>query len=282
MEDTASDTHEELVREAGTRPQLTELADAPPELTEAAGTPSESTANADADSTFDGNGERPRRIEILLALASILLGVVAVAAIPELRHAVSLVVHGHLAALRHQIRGLGAAGVAMLAALMMAHAVLFYPTEIVTATSGFAYGFLPGLGLALAGWLASGLFAFALGRTIGRPLAVAIFGRQRFSALERAIERGGTPLLLAGRLIPVVPFSLMCYAAGAAGVRVWRFSWTTVVGFLPITASVAYLGSQAKSLSLSDPFVWITLAVFVLLIAATRLLGGGRSERLRA
>jgi uncharacterized membrane protein YdjX (TVP38/TMEM64 family) len=272
MENTASDTHHEVVEEADTWPQLAaEDADTAPLLTE----------DADEDSSSDEHGERPRRIEILIALVSILLGVIAVAAIPELRHAVSLVVHGHLAALRTQIRGLGAAGVAMLAALMLAHAVLFYPTEIVTATSGFAYGFAPGLALALAGWLASGLFAFALGRTIGRPLAVAIFGRQRFSALERAIERGGTPLLLAGRLIPVVPFSLMCYAAGAARVGVWRFSWTTVVGFLPITASVAYLGSQAKSLSLSDPFVWMTLAVFVLLIAATRLLGGGRSERLR-
>ncbi len=45
------------------------------------------------------------------------------------------------------------------------------------------------------------------------------------------MRRGGTPLLITGRLIPVVPFSFMGYAAGAVRIGLWRFSWTTVVGF---------------------------------------------------
>ena len=48
----------------------------------------------------------------------------------------------------------------------------------------------------------------------------------------------------------------------------WRFSWTTVVGYLPLTALVAYLGSNARSLSLSDPLVWIAVAVAVLVLSA--------------
>lgn len=212
-----------------------------------------------------------RRLEVAIALGGMLVGALLILAVPDLRHSVSLALHGNLSGLRHQMRGLGVGGVALILALMLAHAVLFYPAEIVTATAGFVYGFLPGLALAVGGWLLSGLLAYFLGRTIGRPLLHALFGRRRFERLERIVEKGGTTLLLSVRLIPIVPFSLIGYVAGAVSVRIVRFSWTTVVGYLPLTAGVAYLGSRAQSLSLSDPVVWVIGAGLVALIAAARL-----------
>src|SRR5581483_2045740 len=121
---------------------------------------------------------------------------------------------------------------------MLAHAIVYYPTEIVTATAGFVYGFGPALALVTAGWLASALLSYVLGLVIGRPLLRRALG-PRFHRVEEAIESGGTALLISARLIPVVPFSLMGYAAGATRVNVLRFSWTTVVGFLPLSAAVA-------------------------------------------
>jgi uncharacterized membrane protein YdjX (TVP38/TMEM64 family) len=154
---------------------------------------------------------------------------------------------------------------------MLAHAVLFYPTEIVTATAGFVYGFAPGLALAMGGWLASALLAYLLGHALGRPFIQLVFGARRFDELRRAIERGGVSLLLVVRLIPVVPFSLTGYVAGAVRVPLWRFSWTTFVGYLPLTVIVGYLGARAKTLSLNDPLVWLLAAAFVALLAASRL-----------
>jgi len=50
------------------------------------------------------------------------------------------------------------------------------------------------------------------------------------------------------------------------------FAWTTVIGFLPLTVAVTYLGSRAQSLSLSDPLVWAAVALLLgLLVAAHRL-----------
>ena len=69
------------------------------------------------------------------------------------------------------------------------------------------------------------------------------------------IERGGVTLLIGVRLIPIVPFSLVCYAAGAARVPPWRFVWTTAVGYLPITALSVYFGTRLEGLSLTDPLV---------------------------
>jgi uncharacterized membrane protein YdjX (TVP38/TMEM64 family) len=77
------------------------------------------------------------------------------------------------------------------------------------------------------------------------------------------VDRGGTSLLLSARLIPVVPFALMGYAAGATRVNLWKFSWTTVIGYLPLTAAVAYLGANAETLSASNPIVWIVVAALI-------------------
>ncbi len=213
---------------------------------------------------------RSRRRELAAGLAAVAAGAGTVAAVSPLRHAATLAVQGDLTGLRHQFLALGSGGVALLLALILAHAVIFYPTELVTATAGLVYGFLPGLGIAMGGWLASALLAYALGRTVGEPLAQLLFGQRRFLAARAAVERGGVRLLLAMRLIPLVPFSLTGYVAGASRVPIWRFSWTTVVGYLPLSALVAYLGSQSRSLSLTDPRLWVGAALILAMLAFAR------------
>ena len=62
-------------------------------------------------------------------------------------------------------------------------------------------------------------------------------GERRVATAEGLIDRSGAPALLLSRLVPFVPFSLVGYVAGAARVPVWRYTWTTFVGVLPITAA---------------------------------------------
>ncbi len=213
---------------------------------------------------------RQRRLELAAGLATIFATLLIIAVVPPLRHCVGLVLHGRFHALHAYVRSLGAGGFALLFGLMLAHAVVLYPSEIVTATTAYVYGFAPGLGFVVLGWLVAALLSYALGRSVGRPLLRSLLGR-RFVRLEDGIDRGGSALLLSGRLIPIVPFALVGYAAGATHVSIWRFSWTTVVGYLPLTTAVAYLGSQAQTLSTADPFVWIAAAGLIAILVAERV-----------
>ncbi len=61
----------------------------------------------------------------------------------------------------------------------------------------------------------------------------------------------------------------------------WRFAWTTVVGSLPLTAAVAYLGSQAQTLSTRDPVLWIAVAALLTLLLVEHVLRRRRSRRPR-
>ncbi|HVY95606.1 MAG TPA: VTT domain-containing protein [Solirubrobacterales bacterium] len=206
----------------------------------------------------------------LAELGVTLLGVAAIAllvlAVPELRNAFTAAIHGDSDEVRHQVKSLGVAGPLLLIGLCLIHAVVFYPAEIVDAAAGFAYGFLPALLLVMAGWLVSGMVCWAIGRSVARPLLDRWLGAARFERAERAIERGGPTLLLAIRLIPILPFSIVSYAAGAARVPAWRFAWTTVVGYLPITAITVYLGSRLEGLSLTDPLVLASAGALVALL----------------
>jgi uncharacterized membrane protein YdjX (TVP38/TMEM64 family) len=206
-------------------------------------------------------------LEIAITLAGIALLAALVLAVEPLREAAMAAVEGDNAEVRRQIDRLGAAGPLLILALTLLHAVVFYPAEIVDAAAGFAYGFFPALLLTMAGWVVSGLICWAIGRRVARPLLDRWFGRERFDRVERVIERGGPALLLALRLIPILPFSIVSYAAGAARVPAWRFAWTTAVGYLPITAIAVYFGTRLEGLSPTDPLVLGSALAMLALLA---------------
>ena len=194
-------------------------------------------------------------LEIAITLAGIAAMTVIVIAVDPLRDSVTAAIQGDHDEVRAQIDRLGVAGPLLLLILCLLHSVVFYPAEIVDAAAGFAYGFFPALALVMAGWVLNGLICWAIGRSIARPLLDRWFGAERFERAERSFERGGPTLLLAMRLIPILPISVVSYAAGAARVPLWRFVWTTVLGYLPITAISVYFGTRLEGLSLTDPLV---------------------------
>ncbi len=217
-------------------------------------------------------------IAILAALALLAVGVVVV---DPLGDAVGYALRGDVDGLRAELRGLGVAGAAILAALILLHSVVLFPAEIANTAAGLMYGFAVALPLVMAAWTVSLLLAYALGAVAGRPVALRLAGQRRVELAERVVARGGVPALLLARLVPFVPMSLVGYVAGAARVPLWRYTWTTVVGILPITAAATYLGQALDDFSLSDPFVWLATGVLVALVATT-LVGArhlGRSPR---
>ncbi len=211
---------------------------------------------------------RPSLAAVAVTLAGIALLAALVLLVAPLRDAFEAAVRGDTAEVRSRINDLGVAGPLLILGLTLIHAVVFYPAEIVDAAAGFVYGFFPALALMMLGWLLSGLLCFAVGHSVARPLLDRWFGGERFERAEAAIERGGVTLLLAVRLLPIVPFSLVSYAAGAARVPVWRFAWTTVVGYLPITMLAVYFGTRLEGLSLTDPLVLGSAAALLALLLA--------------
>jgi uncharacterized membrane protein YdjX (TVP38/TMEM64 family) len=209
---------------------------------------------------------------VAITVAGIAVGLAVAAAIPPLREAVLDALRGDTESVHEDLRDLGTWGVLLVAGLGLVHAVVFFPAEILNAAAGFVYGFGPGFPLVWASWTASALLAYEIGRHAARPLLHRLLGRERFEGAEALVHRGGITFLLAARLVPIVPISLMSYVCGAARIPRWPFLWTTVAGLAPITAYFVYLGSRLQEFSLGDPIVWIGAAGLLLALLGIRYL----------
>ncbi len=219
----------------------------------------------------------------IIASVGLALSIVAlVLLVHPLRQAVTDALSGDTASLREDLRGFGFGGALLVLALAVSHAIIFYPAEILDAAVGFVYGFWVGLPLVMAGWMLNGLICHQIGRHAARPALVKMFGVERFARYEGVVERGGVTLLLACRMVPIVPFSLFSYVAGSARVPLGTFMWTTAVGYLPLTALFVYLGSKLEELSPNDPAIWIGAAGLIFFVLVTRkvlpMLNGGVPE----
>ena len=211
-------------------------------------------------------------VAIAVALTGLLF------AIDPIRDAVAAAFSGDLGTMRSELDSLGAAAALVLIGIALVHAIVPFPAEFPTAAAGFVFGFAIAFPLMVLAWTVSCVAAYLLARGVGPPVLERLVGRERMASADRLIARGGWPILLAGRLIPVVPYNLVSYAAGATRVPLGRFTWTTAVGVVPLTALTALLGSRLQEPRFDDPVLWLILLGVLALLALARPLG----RRLRA
>ena len=218
------------------------------------------------------------RLSILVTLAAAVALTGLLFAIDPIRDAVSAAFAGDLSEMRSELDSLGAAAALVLIGIALVHAVVPFPAEIPTAAAGFVFGFAVAFPLMVLAWTISCVAAYLLARGVGPPVLDRLAGRERMEATDRLIARGGWQILLAGRLIPIVPYNVVSYAAGATRVPIGRFTWTTAVGVMPLTALTALLGQRLQEPRFDDPVLWAVLLGVILLLALARPVG----RRLRA
>jgi uncharacterized membrane protein YdjX (TVP38/TMEM64 family) len=116
------------------------------------------------------------------------------------------------------------------------------------------------------------VLSFALARALGRPFVRLVVSDARWAEIERVSLRPGTLLLV--RLVPLISFNLVNYAAGLMGVRWWPFLWTTALGILPLTVAMVLAGTEILQAPL---WAWLAAA---LALAALWLLFRRRAQQM--
>ena len=78
-----------------------------------------------------------------------------------------------------------------------------------------------------------------------------LFGREyvtrsdRLKGLDHRVEEYGALIVFVLRLIPLVSFDAISYAAGLTGISFWRFLAATALGSAPGTFVFVYLGGAS-------------------------------------
>lgn len=129
-------------------------------------------------------------------------------------------------------------------AFLLAHIVATvppFPRTAFTLAAGLLFGPLVGAMIAVIASTTSAMISMLLVRAAGWRLN-RLVRRQAVDRLDERLRERGWPSVLSLRLIPVVPFAAINYAAGASAVRVMPYMWATLAGLLPGTAAVVILG----------------------------------------
>lgn len=147
--------------------------------------------------------------------------------------------------------------------LMAAHSFVPFPAEIIAIANGMAFGLWGGVAVTWLGAMAGASLAYELTRALGPAARARLLPARHQARLDTLVGDFGTRTLLVARLIPVISFNLVNYAAGLAGVARITFLWTTAIGILPITVLSVLVGSAALRL---PPYLWL-LAGLALVLA---------------
>ncbi|MDX1592652.1 MAG: TVP38/TMEM64 family protein [Gammaproteobacteria bacterium] len=146
------------------------------------------------------------------------------------------------------IRGWGTWGVAGSVGLMVLHSFVPFPAECLAIANGMVFGFLWGTVITWSGAMLGAWLAFGLARALGRPFVDRMVPARHLARIDTWSGRHGWSALLAARLMPVIAFNLINYAAGLVRVSWWTFTWTTALGILPLTLLMVLLGERMAEL----------------------------------
>lgn len=116
-----------------------------------------------------------------------------------------------------------------------------FPRTVFTLAAGLLFGSWLGVALAVGASTLSAVLALVLVRATGWQITRLVRHR-RVELLDARLRQRGWAAVLALRLIPAVPFSVINYAAGASGVALRPYTVATVAGLLPGTAALVVLG----------------------------------------
>lgn len=147
-----------------------------------------------------------------------------------------------------------------------AAALVAIPASIFVLSAGLIWGWKLGGSYAMAGGILGAVVSFLAARFIGEGL-LDRFGRVG-QVVRRQVDHAGFRSLLVLRFIPGIPFAVLNYGAGVAGVRFSDFVLATVFGMAPSVYVFAYCADSLFNGTMSEGD-----AVKRLLIVAALMIG---------
>ncbi|HET8958710.1 MAG TPA: TVP38/TMEM64 family protein [Microcella sp.] len=138
------------------------------------------------------------------------------------------------------------------------------PKAVLSIAAGALFGFWQAIPIVIFGAMLGATTAFVLGRALGRD-AVEQYVGARIDRVDALLSERGLPAVIAVRLVPIIPFTVINYASGLTGLRQRDYLLGTAIGMLPGIAAYVAIGAYGVEL---DGRVWIALGALGVLSLA--------------
>lgn len=149
--------------------------------------------------------------------------------------------------------------------------ILVLPSTALNLTGGAIFGpWLGTLWTSIAAIIAA-VAAFAFTRTVGREIIIQKLAG-RWNGMDAEISQGGLFYIFAIRLLPIIPYGLVNFAAGLTSIRFRDYLLGTILGTVPGILPFVMLGSsglQAMKTGNILPLVGSLALIGLLVFGAT-------------
>jgi uncharacterized membrane protein YdjX (TVP38/TMEM64 family) len=140
--------------------------------------------------------------------------------------------------------------------------IFILPSTPLNLSGGAIFGTFWGTVWTTIGAVLAALISFLFSRTIGRDLMKHKLGNQ-WQNLDREISRGGLFYVIALRLLPLIPYGIINFAAGLTAIKFRDYFFGTLLGTVPGILPFVMMGAGLTALKQGDVFpllVSLTLA----------------------
>ncbi|MBM4762971.1 TVP38/TMEM64 family protein [Bacillus sp. B15-48] len=119
------------------------------------------------------------------------------------------------------------------------------PAFVITFANGLLFGWFYGAILSWSSAMLGAVICFYIAKFLGRPVVEKIVTKKALDWWDQFFGKYGKHSVFLARILPIVSFDLVSYAAGVTSIRFWQFFWATGLGQLPATILYSYLGQNA-------------------------------------
>lgn len=151
---------------------------------------------------------------------------------------------------------------AYIAVIALAVVMSPIPGAPLTIAAGAVWGAVPAGIYSVIGGFTGSLIAYFIGRTLGRSAVKALTGKIVYFSKDKGEWLLGG-LIFVTRLLPVLSFDLISYASGLTGLSVPIYASSTLLGMIPSTLLLTYLGD---AFTIGARSAIALSAVFILLL----------------
>ena len=148
------------------------------------------------------------------------------------------------------VRHLGPLGYVVYALMYAVCVAALVPASLLTIGAGAIFGVVGGTIVVVVGATLGAMLAFFLARTVLRKkVEHMIAKRPKLAAVDGAVAREGTKLMLLCRISGFPPFVFANYAFGLTGVGALSYFLTTFFGIIPGCFAYTYAGHAGAAVA---------------------------------
>ncbi len=140
------------------------------------------------------------------------------------------------------------------------------PSTPLNLTGGAIFGSLWGTVWTSVAAILAAILSFWFSRTIGRNLVQEKLAG-KWQSIDREMHQGGFFYMFAIRLLPLIPYGIVNFAAGLTSIKFRDYFWGTAMGTIPGILPFVMMGAGLNALKQGDILpVLVALALVGMLV----------------